>query len=120
MFTPGKTWIGDIDEPAAQFDTNYRFRWAGDEATTVTRVASDGSLQRWVAHVYEYQRDTDFHLTGDLSALPQIISFDRTWLSYNNPDVRFSLPDGCGGTIPYINGAAQTFESSVPVMVPGK
>jgi uncharacterized protein YukE len=130
MFTPGKTWIGDIDEPAAQFDTSYRFRWAGDEATTVTRVASDGSLQRWVARVYEYQRNTDFHLNGDLGALPHIINFDRTWhpitlqqlaqLSYNNPDVTFSLPDGCGGTIPYVNGAAQRFESSVPIMLPGK
>ena len=130
MFTPGKTWIGDIDEPAAQFDTNYRFRWAGDEATTVTRVARDGSLQRWVAHVYEYQRDTDFHLNGDLSALPHIINFDRTWhpitlqqlaqLSYNNPGMTFSLPDGCGGTIPYINGAAQRSQSSVPIMLPGK
>ena len=129
MFTPGKTWIGDIDEPAAQFDTSYRFRWAGDEATTVTRVANDGTLQRWVAHVYEYQRDTDFHLNGDLGALPHIVNFDRTWhpitvqqfaqLSYNNPDVTFSLPDGCGGRIPYINGAAKGFESPVPIMLPG-
>jgi uncharacterized protein YukE len=128
MFTPGKTWIGDIDPPAGQYDTSYRFRWAGDEATTVTRVAGDGSLQRWVAHVYEYRRDTDFHLNGDFEALPHVMTFDRTWhpitlpqiaqLSYDNPDVKFFLPDGCGGTIPYINGAAEGYESPVPIMLP--
>jgi hypothetical protein len=130
MFTPGQTWIGDIDPPAGQFDTGYKFRWAGDEATTVTRVASDGSLQRWVAHVYEYQRDTDFHFNGDLAALPHIVDFDRTWhpitlpqiaqLSYNNPSVKFFLPNGCGGTIPLIYGAAEGQQSPVPIMLAGK
>jgi hypothetical protein len=41
-------------------------------------------------------------------------------LSYNNPDVKFFLPDGCGGTIPYINGAAEGYESPVPIMLPAK
>ena len=114
MFTPGQTWIGDIDPPAGQYDTSYRFRWAGDELTTVTRVGPDGNLQRWVAHVYQYQRDTDLHLNGDLGALPHILNFDRSWhpitlpqiaqLSANNPDVKFFLPDGCGGTIPFTGG----------------
>ena len=129
MFTPGKTWIGDIDPPGAQFDTNYRFRWVGDQATSVTRVAGDGSLQRWVAHVYEYQRDTDFHLNGDFAALPHAINFDRAWhpislpqiaqLSANNPDVTFYLPNGCGGTWPFINGATQAWGAPAPpVMIP--
>jgi hypothetical protein len=131
MFTPGKTWIGDIDPPAAQFDTNYRFRWVADQATSVTRVAGDGGLQRWVAHVYEYQRDSDFHLNGDFAGLPHAINFDRTWhpislpqitqLSANNPDVTFYLPDGCGGTKPFINGAAQGWGApATPVMIPGR
>jgi hypothetical protein len=102
VFTPGQTWIGDIDPPEGQLDISYRFRWAGDELTTVTRVGPDGNLQRWVAHVYQYQRDTDFHLNGDFGALAHILNFDRSWhpitlpqiaqLSANNPDVKFFLP----------------------------
>lgn len=124
MFTPGKTWIGDIDPPAAQFDTNYRFRWVGDQATSVTRVAGDGSLQRWVAHVYEYQRDTDFHLNGDFEGLPHAINFDRGWhpislpqiaqLSANNPDATFYVPNGCGGSWPFINGAPGGWGAPAP------
>ena len=91
-------------------------------------MAADRSQQRWVAHVYEYQRDTDFHLNGDLGALPHIINFDRSWhpitlpqiaqLSYNNPDTKFSLPDGCGGTIPFVGGVPKGWGPVTPIMLP--
>jgi hypothetical protein len=37
-YTPGKSWIGDTDPPYAQLQEEYRFRIAGREETTYTRM----------------------------------------------------------------------------------
>lgn len=61
--------------------------------------------------------------------MPHAINFDRAWhpislpqiaqLSANNPDVTFYLPNGCGGTWPFINGATQAWGAlAPPVMIP--
>lgn len=130
MYTPGKTWIGDIDPPAVVGEEAYRFRIAGLEQTTVTRmVNSNGQWHQecWVQNVYEYQRDTRYAATGDLAGLPPIINFDREWkpislpdianLSAHNPSTTYYLPDGCGGSIPYSNGAVpNTNPTQPPIM----
>ncbi|WP_375488841.1 hypothetical protein [uncultured Mycobacterium sp.] len=120
MYTPGKSWIGDIDPPIVQAQEEYRFRLAGTEATTTTRTIFENGQwhqQRWVQNVYEYQRNTSLLPGGDLGGLPSPTSIDRSWkpislpqlatLSANNPDVTYYLPDGCGGTVNFIGGAAQ-------------
>ena len=69
MYTPGKSWIGDIDPPAFQHQEEYRFKLAGEQATTMTHtVFEDGRWQqeRWVQNVYEYQRNTADGLSGDI------------------------------------------------------
>lgn len=132
MFTPGKTWIGDIDPPAVQGQEEYRFRKAGEQATTITRTVYDDGRwqqQRWVQNVYEYQRNTSLTFGGDvgvkgiegeggdLGGLPPIQNIDHTWkpislpqiaaLSAGNMDTTFYLPDGCGGTVNFVGGVPQ-------------
>lgn len=141
MYTPGKSWIGNIDAPAIQGKEGYRFRLAGQEATTTTRmVFQDGQWhqQRWVQNVYEYQRNTSYSASGDiglkgtngktggLDALPPIQNIDREWKpislseiavkSAMNPTVTYYLPDGCGGTVKFDGGVAPN--SAVPNPVP--
>jgi hypothetical protein len=132
MYTPGKTWIGDIDPPAVQGQEEYRFKLAGEQATTSTRnVFENGHWQqeRWVQNVYEYQRNTSMVLGGDiglkgidgeggdLGGLPPIQNIDRAWkpislpqisgLSGNNADTTYYLPDGCGGSVKVVGGVPQ-------------
>jgi Excreted virulence factor EspC, type VII ESX diderm len=132
MYTPGKTWIGDIDPPAVQGQEGYRFKLAGEEATTMTRTVFDDGRwqqQRWVQNVYDYERNTatvfggDIGLkgidgeSGDLGGIPPIQNIDHTWkpislpqiatLSAGNADTTYYLPDGCGGSVPFVGGVAQ-------------
>ena len=67
-YTPGRNWAAD--PPYAQYQEQYRFRMAGREATTYTRmVLENGRWQqeRWVQNVYEYQRNTQTSFGGDVS-----------------------------------------------------
>jgi len=132
MYTPGKTWIGDIDAPAVQGNEEYRFKLAGEQATTVTRVVNENGhpqQQRWVQSVYEYQRNTSLTFggdvgmkgiegeQGDIGGLPPIQNIDHTWkpislpqiatLSAGNMDTTYYLPDGCGGSVNFVGGVAQ-------------
>jgi hypothetical protein len=71
MYTPGKSWIGDIDPPAVQGQEEYRFRLAGTDATTTTRMVNDNGQwvqQRWVQNVYEYQRNSSVTFGGDVGS----------------------------------------------------
>jgi len=137
MYTPGKNWITDDQAPAAQLQEAYRFRIAGNEATTYTRMVNENGRwqqQRWVANVYEYQRNTqvlfggsdvakmhDGSGTGDLGGLGPFVNIDHDWkpislhqiagLSAKNFDITYYLPDGCGGQV--------TFEGGVVPRVPG-
>lgn len=129
MYTPGQSWIGDVDPPAVQGQEEYRFKLAGEQATTVTRnVYENGQLQtqRWVENVYQYQRNTSMVFggdvgmkgiegeAGDIGGLPPIQNIDTKWkpislpqiasLSGNNAGTTYYLPDGCGGTVKFVGG----------------
>lgn len=143
MYSPGKTWIGDIDPPAVQGREGYRFRMAGQEATTITRMVNNDGVwqqQRWVQNVYEYQRNTSFVFggdvglrgidgrTGDLGGLPPIQNIDHEWkpislpqiavLSAKNPEITYYLPDGCGGSVTFDGGVSvnPAMPKPIPVM----
>ncbi len=131
MYTPGKSWIADEDAPAVIGQEGYRFRMAGQEATTTTRmVFTDGQWQqqRWVQNVYEYQRNTSYAAGGDFAGLPPVQNIDHDWkpislpqigtLSANNPTTTYYLPDGCGGTVKFDGGVvpAAAGSSQVPIM----
>lgn len=130
-YVPGKSWIGDIDPPLVQHQEQYKFRIAGQQATTTTRmVESNGVMreQRWVQNVYEAQHNTWWKVDGTIPvkgeggwkeggiSIPTMPSFGP-WekmplnqvavISANNPTVQFYIPDGCGGQF--------TFEGGVPV-----
>lgn len=132
MYTPGKTWIADSDAPAAQAQEEYRFKLAGQQATTVTRTVYDDGhwqQQRWVQNVYEYQRNTSIVFggdvgmkgvegeQGDVGGLPPIQNIDQHWkpislpqiatLSGGNAGTTYYLPDGCGGNVTFAGGVPQ-------------
>jgi hypothetical protein len=132
MYVPGKTWIGDIDPPAVQGQEEYRFKLAGQQATTTTRTVNDNGhpqQQRWVQNVYEYQRNTSIAFggdvglkgiegeQGDIGGLPPIQNIDQAWkpislpqiagLSGNNAGTTYYLPDGCGGSVTFAGGVPQ-------------
>lgn len=127
MYTPGQSWIGDIDAPIVAGQEGYKFRIAGFDQTTTTRMSyvnGQWQQQRWVQNVYEYQRNTSYAAGGDLAGLPPIQNIDNTWkpislsqivqLSAHNPSVTYYLPNDCGGTTNFNNGAAPDPGSSQP------
>lgn len=127
MYTPGKTWIGDTDPPIVQGQEEYRFKLAGTEATTNTRMVFDDGQwheQRWVQNVYQYQRNTSLVPGGDFGGLPPLQNIDRDWkpitlnqlgtLSAANPSVTYYLPDGCGGTVKIIDTVPQSPSGNPP------
>lgn len=140
FYTPGRTWVTDDQAPYAQLQEAYRFRMAGTEATTTTRmVFQDGvwRQQRWVQNVYEYQRNTQVTLQGpiksqgeaDIDALTPPPYIDQKWkpislaqvvsLSNANMDTTYYLPDGCGGQLQYVGGVLTNGippASTIPVM----
>jgi hypothetical protein len=120
MYTPGKTWIGDIDKPVVDGQEEYRFKLAGTQATTNTRMVFDHGQwheQRWVQNVYEYQRNTSLVPGGKFGGFPPLQNIDLDWkpislhqiasLSDAHPDVTYYLPDGCGGAVKFIGGVPQ-------------
>ncbi|MGE2818297.1 hypothetical protein ACQI5H_24620, partial [Mycobacterium heidelbergense] len=120
MYTPGKSWISDIDPPVVNGQEEYRFKLAGTQATTNTRMAFDHGQwheQRWVQNIYEYQRNTSLVPGCDFGGLPPLQNIDHTWkpislnqlatLSASHPDVTYYLPDGCGGTLKFVGGVPQ-------------
>jgi hypothetical protein len=120
MYVPGQTWVADEDAPIVQYREGYKFRIAGTEATTITRtvnVNGQVQVQRWVANVYEYQRNTSYSAGGDFAGLPPRQIIDQTWkpislpeiatLSATNPGTTYYLPDGCGGTVNYVGGVVE-------------
>jgi hypothetical protein len=143
MYTPGKTWIGDTDPPAAQAQEGYRFKLAGQQATTVTRTVYENGhwqQQRWVQNVYQYQRNTSLVFggdvgmkgiegeQGDIGGLPPIQNIDHTWkpislpqiakLSAGNMGTTYYLPDGCGGTVNFVGGVP-TGSTGLAPRIPG-
>jgi hypothetical protein len=120
MYVPGQTWVADEDAPIVQYREGYKFRIAGTEATTITRtvnVNGQVQVQRWVANVYEYQRNTTYSAGGDFGAIPPVQTIDQTWkpislpeiatLSAANAGTTYYLPDGCGGTVNYVGGVVE-------------
>lgn len=127
-YTPGRTWVNDLDAPLVTRQEQYKFRIAGQEATTFTRMVDDNGVmrqQRWVQNVYEAQHNTMWKAggevpmkggggkTGDIAGLPAVPNFgdwhrmapnEIASLSAVNPTVSFYIPDGCGGQFTYENG----------------
>ena len=143
MYTPGKSWVADADAPILQAQEEYRFRLAGTEATTTTRMVRDDGRwqqQRWVRNVYDYQRNTTTIFSGDIgrkqldgtdgdvAGSPQILHIDREWKpislpeiaaqSARNADITYYLPDGCGGSVTYVGGVpmSPSLPPSPPIM----
>jgi hypothetical protein len=136
FYTPGRTWIGDNEAPFAAYQEQYRFRIAGEDLTSYTRVGADGQPQRWVAYTYEAQHFQNVSLNGDvwaktppspsegtlggvatggiggLSLPPRIGPWEPitpaqiATLSAANPTVRYYVPDLCGGQFAFVNGVA--------------
>jgi hypothetical protein len=131
MYVPGKTWLADADAPILQHRESYRFRIAGTDATDITRVVKvngETQVQRWVANVYQYQRNTSNSLGGSLEGLPPLQFFDQAWkrislpqvaaLSATNEDITYYLPDGCGGSVDFVGGLAHSknVAPQIPIM----
>lgn len=139
-YTPGRTWVNDLDAPLVTRQEQYKFRIAGQEATTYTRMVDDSGVmrqQRWVQNVFEAQHNTMWKpggdiptksgggwKTGDIAGLPAIPNFgdwhrmapnEIATLSAGNPTVAFYIPDGCGGQFTYENGVAVGGFSGLPV-----
>lgn len=137
-YTPGRNWAADA--PYAQFQEQYRFRIAGVEATTYTRMVHENGRQqqeRWVQHIYEYQRNTQMSFSGDVSVrgkdgdlagLPSPPRIDHEWkpigpnaiatLSAKNAGITYYLPDGCGGQFTYQGGVPLGGMSGLPPAPP--
>lgn len=128
-YTPGRTWVNDLDAPLLTRQEQYKFRIAGQEATTYTRMVNENGVmrqQRWVQNVFEAQHNTMWKpggdipvkggggwKTGDIAGLPAIPTFgdwqrmapnEIASISASNPTVAFYIPDGCGGQFTYENG----------------
>ncbi|MCV7177405.1 WXG100 family type VII secretion target [Mycolicibacterium sphagni] len=137
-YVPGKSWIGDIDPPLVQRQEQYKFRIAGEDATTTTRMVTNNGVaqeQRWVQNVYEAQHNTWWKVDGTIPvkgeggwdegdiSIPTPPSFGQ-WqqmplnqiatLSATNPDVTFYMPDGCGGQFNYSGGVPVGGISGLP------
>ncbi len=137
-YTPGKSWVAD--EPYAQLQEEFRFRIAGTEATTYTRMVNENGAwqqERWVRNVYEYQRNTQMLFggdvtfkgtDGDLGGIPAIPKIDHDWkpialnqiatLSAQNTGTAYYLPDGCGGQFTYQGGVPIGGLSGLPPSPP--
>jgi hypothetical protein len=140
FYTPGRTWVTDDQAPYLQLQEAYRFRMAGTEATTTTRMVFEDGVwkqQRWVQNVYEYQRNTQVALQGpikaegetDIDALTPPPFIDHEWkpislpqvvsLSAANMGTTYYLPDGCGGQLQYVGGVLSNGippASKIPIM----
>jgi hypothetical protein len=137
-YTPERNWAAD--EPYAQYQEAYRFRIAGQEATTYTRtVRQNGRWQqeRWVQNVYEFQKNTQMSFSGDVSVrgkegdiggLTLLPHIDYEWkpigpneiatLSATNAVTTYYLPDGCGGQFTYQGGVPVGGLSGLPSTPP--
>jgi hypothetical protein len=126
LLTTDKTGLSDT---ADGFDVQqgYKIRITGGQDTGITKMVqgSDGKYYqaRWIENTYAMQTTKVMQGTGDLGGItgypitmpwkPVLLNeIANTAALY--PGKTFYLPDGCGGTIPIVNGALPT--PTVPVM----
>jgi hypothetical protein len=118
-----------LKDTADGFDVQqgYKIRISGVQDTGITRMVqgSDGKYYqaRWTENTYEMQATKVVQGTGDLGAITTY-PLTMAWkpVSLNDiintagmyPGKTFYLPDGCGGSIPIVNGVLPT--ATVPVM----
>ena len=118
-----------LKDTADGFDVQqgYKIRISGVQDTGITKMVqgSDGRYYqaRWAENTYEMQATKVVQGTGDLGAITTY-PLAMAWkpVSLNEiittagmyPGKTFYLPDGCGGTIPIVNGVLPT--ATVPVM----
>lgn len=118
-----------LSDTADGFDVQqgYKLRLTGGQATGITKMVqgSDGKWYqaRWIENTYEMQTTKVMQGTGDLGGITgypitmpwQPVSLSQIMnTSAMYPGKTFYLPDGCGGSIPIVNGALPT--STIPVM----
>jgi hypothetical protein len=134
FYTPGgKTWADDNAPPFAYLQEQYRFRIAGEDYTSYTRMVN-GQQQQWVQYTYEAQRYTQVSFGGDawapkgsneisrepggvvsgglagINPPPKISPWQPVTLSQvatlsaANPDVAYYIPNGCGGQFTFTGG----------------
>ncbi|BBX39608.1 hypothetical protein X011_26410 [Mycobacterium tuberculosis variant microti OV254] len=105
----------------------YKIRLTGGQATGITKMVqgADGKWYqaRWVENTYEMQTTKVLQGTGSLGGItgyPLVMPWKPVSLgeimntSAMYPGKTFYLPDGCGGSIPIVNGKLPT--PTVPVM----
>ena len=145
FYTPGKSWVDDNAAPFAAYQEQYRFRIAGEDLTSYTRLGPDGQMQRWVAYTYEAQKFQNISLNGDiwvktppepsqgtlggvttgglggLTVPPRIGPWQPitpaqiATLSAANPTVNYYLPDPCGEQFAFVNGLATGGNAPGPI-----
>ena len=145
FYTPGKTWVDDNAAPFAAYQEQYRFRIAGEDLTSYTRVGPGGQMQRWVAYTYEAQKFQNVSLNGDiwvktpsepsqgtlggvttggiggLTVPPKIGPWQPitpaqiATLSAANPTVNYYVPDPCGEQFAFVNGVATGGNAPGPI-----
>jgi hypothetical protein len=121
-----------VNESADGFDVQrgYKVRITGAEFSGIAKMVqgSDGMWYqaRWMDNTYEMQTTKVMQGTGDLGGItgyPITMAWKPVSLneiantSAMYPGKTFYLPDGCGGTIPIVNGQLPT--PTVPVMTAG-
>lgn len=126
LLTTDKTGLSGT---ADGFDVQqgYKIRLTGGQATGITKMVqgTDGKWYqaRWIENTYAMQATKVLQGTGDLGGItgyPITMAWQPMSLSQimntsaMYPGKTFYLPDGCGGSIPIVNGALPT--PTVPVM----
>ncbi|MGE2817940.1 hypothetical protein ACQI5H_22765 [Mycobacterium heidelbergense] len=145
FYTPGQTWIDDDAAPFAAYQEQYKFRIAGEDLTSYTRIGPTGQMERWVAYTYEARQFQNIALNGDiwvktpadpaqgtlggvttggiggLTLPPKIGSwapitpFQIATLSAANPSVHYYMPDLCGTQFAFVDGVPTGGNAPPPV-----
>jgi hypothetical protein len=126
LLTTDKTGLSDTAD-GLDVQQGFKIRITGGQDTGITKMVqgSDGKYYqaRWIDNTYEMQTTKVVQGTGDLGGITGYpITMPWKPVSFNDiastaamyPGKTFYLPDGCGGTIPFVNGALPT--ATVPVM----
>jgi hypothetical protein len=126
LLTTDKTGLSDTAD-GFDLQQGYQIRLTGGQATGITKMVqgTDGKWYqaRWIENTYAMQTTKVMQGTGDLGGITgypittpwQPVSLSQIMnTSAMYPGKTFYLPDGCGGSIPIVDGKLPT--PTVPVM----
>jgi hypothetical protein len=126
LLTTDKTGLSDTAD-GFDLQQGYKLRLTGTQLTGITKMVqgADGKWYqaRWLEDTYEMQTTKVMQGTGDLGGITGYpITMPWKPMSLNEimntsamyPDKTFYLPDGCGGSVPIVDGKLPT--PTVPIM----